>query len=65
MKYDGGLYFKTLEEMSQRFERSDVIANTLAIADSVNVISEKRDYVPRFRFLRKPSMSRHRRSAAP
>jgi DNA polymerase-3 subunit alpha len=48
MKYDGGLYFKTLEEMSQRFDRPDVIENTLAIADTVNVVSEKRYYVPSF-----------------
>jgi DNA polymerase-3 subunit alpha len=48
MKYDGGLYFKTLEEMSQRFDRKDVIENTLAIADAVNVHSEKRYYVPSF-----------------
>ncbi|MEO5510104.1 MAG: DNA polymerase III subunit alpha, partial [Longimicrobiales bacterium] len=48
MKYDGGLYFKSLEEMSSRFDRKDVIENTLAIADSVNVAFEKRYYVPSF-----------------
>ena len=49
MRYDGGLYFKSAEEMAERFpDRPDVLENTLAIADSVDVTFEKRYYVPNF-----------------
>ena len=49
MKYDRGLYFKNVGEISERFpERPDVIENTLAIADSVSVTSKKQYYVPSF-----------------
>jgi DNA polymerase III subunit alpha len=49
MRYDGGLYFKSGAEVASRFaDRPDVIENTLAIADSVDVRFEKRYYVPSF-----------------
>jgi DNA polymerase-3 subunit alpha len=38
MKYDAGLYFKAPDEIAARFtDRPDVIENTLAIADTVDV----------------------------
>lgn len=49
MKYDAGLYFKTPDEVSARFaDRPDVVENTLAIADSVNVGFAKQYHVPQF-----------------
>jgi DNA polymerase III subunit alpha len=49
MKYDAGLYFKAPDEMSARFpDRPDVVENTLAIADTVNVEFSKQYHVPQF-----------------
>ncbi|MEX2609610.1 MAG: DNA polymerase III subunit alpha [Gemmatimonadota bacterium] len=49
MRYDGGLYFKSGPEMAERFPgRPDVLENTLAIADQVDVTFEKKYYVPAF-----------------
>jgi DNA polymerase III subunit alpha len=49
MHYDRGLYFKTPAEIAERFaDRPDVLTNTLAIADTVNVAFEQRYYVPSF-----------------
>ncbi|MCG6990093.1 MAG: DNA polymerase III subunit alpha [Gemmatimonadetes bacterium] len=49
MRYDGGLYFKNAEEIAGRFpERPDVLENTLAIADQVDVSFEKKYHVPAF-----------------
>ena len=49
MRYDTGLYFKSPAEVAECFPgRADVVANTLTIADSVQVEREKRYYVPRF-----------------
>jgi DNA polymerase-3 subunit alpha len=49
MKYDRGLYFKSAQEIAARFpDRPEVVENTLAIADSVNVAFRKQYYVPQF-----------------
>src|SRR5690606_10974377 len=49
MKYDAGLYFKTPDEIASRFaDRPDVVENTLAIADSVDVKTSKQYHVPQF-----------------
>jgi DNA polymerase III subunit alpha len=49
MRYDAGLYFKAPAEVAGRFpDRPDVIENTLAIADSVNVGFSKQYHVPQF-----------------
>jgi DNA polymerase III subunit alpha len=49
MKYDAGLYFKAPDEIAARFrDRPDVITNTLAIADSVDVKTTKQYHVPQF-----------------
>jgi DNA polymerase-3 subunit alpha len=49
MHYDRGLYFKSAPEMASRFtERPDVLANTLKIADEVNVEFGKKYHVPAF-----------------
>ena len=49
MKYDDGLYFKPADEIRPFFPgREDVLTNTLAIADSVDVQFEKKYYVPSF-----------------
>ncbi|MDH3270053.1 MAG: DNA polymerase III subunit alpha [Gemmatimonadota bacterium] len=49
MKYDEGLYFKSAQEMASRFpERPDVVENTLAIADSVDLVFEKKYFLPEF-----------------
>jgi DNA polymerase III subunit alpha len=49
MRYDAGLYFKSAEEIRQRFaDRPDVMENTLAIADSVDVQSSQQYHVPQF-----------------
>ena len=49
MKYDDGLYFKSADEVRPFFPgRDDVLTNTLAIADSVDVQFAKKYYVPNF-----------------
>jgi len=49
MKYDDGLYFKSSEEMASRFpDRPDVVENTLKIADEVDLVFEKKYFVPEF-----------------
>ena len=49
MKYDDGLYFKSADEVRPFFPgREDVLTNTLAIADSVDVQFAKKYYVPNF-----------------
>jgi DNA polymerase-3 subunit alpha len=49
MHYDRGLYFKSAPEIAERFpDRPDVLANTVAIAESVQVESTKQYYVPSF-----------------
>jgi len=49
MRYDGGLYFKTAAEVAQRFpDRPDVLENTLAIADAVDLELERGYRVPSF-----------------
>ncbi len=49
MKYDDGLYFKNAVEMAERFpDRPDVIENTLAIADQVDLVFEKKYFLPQF-----------------
>ena len=49
MKYDRGLYFKSADEISARFpDHPEVLTNTLAIADTVNVTSKKQYHVPSF-----------------
>ena len=49
MHYDRGLYFKTRDEMGARFrDRADVLDNTLAIADAVDVQFGKKYHVPSF-----------------
>jgi len=49
MRYDDGLYFKSAEEMAARFpDRPDVVENTLAIADQVNLVFEKKYFLPEF-----------------
>ncbi len=49
MHYDRGLYFKNAPEMAARFpERTDVLENTLKIADEAGFAFEKKYYVPSF-----------------
>ncbi|MDB4913675.1 MAG: polymerase alpha subunit, partial [Gemmatimonadetes bacterium] len=49
MHYDRGLYFKNHVEMAARFpERTDVLENTLKIADEAGFAFEKKYYVPSF-----------------
>jgi DNA polymerase III subunit alpha len=49
MRYDDGLYFKGPDEMRAAFpDRPDVIENTLAIADQVDLSFEKKYHVPAF-----------------
>ncbi len=49
MHYDRGLYFKSAPEIADRFPgRPDVLENTVAIAESVQVESQKQYYVPSF-----------------
>ncbi|MBL0937330.1 MAG: DNA polymerase III subunit alpha [Gemmatimonadaceae bacterium] len=49
MKYDDGLYFKSADEIRPYFPgREDVLTNTLAIADAVDVQFGKKYYVPSF-----------------
>ncbi len=49
MHYDGGLYFKSADEMRARFpHRPDVLENTLKIADETDVQFKKQYFVPAF-----------------
>ena len=49
MRYDDGLYFKSAQEIAGHFPgRPDVLENTLAIADSVDVQFSKKYHVPAF-----------------
>jgi len=49
LRYDRGLYFKSAPEMAAAFpDRPDVLENTCAIADAVNVQFEKKYFVPAF-----------------
>ncbi len=49
MKYDGQLYFKSGDEMRERFpDRPDVLENTLRIADETNWSYPKGYFVPAF-----------------
>ncbi len=49
MRYDRGLYFKSAPEIKAHFKgRPDVLENTLAVADTVDIIFDKQYYVPSF-----------------
>lgn len=49
MHYDDGLYFKSADEMAERFpDRPDLVENTLKIADEVDLVFEKKYYLPEF-----------------
>ena len=49
MRYDGGLYFKSAEEMAAHFaDRPDVVENTLRIADEVDLTFERTYHLPAF-----------------
>jgi DNA polymerase-3 subunit alpha len=49
MRYDEGLYFKSADEISELFaDRPDVVENTLKIADEVDLVFEKKYYLPEF-----------------
>ena len=49
MHYDRGLYFKSAPEIAERFPgRPDVLENTVAIAESVQVEATRQYYVPSF-----------------
>ena len=49
MHYDGGLYFKSADEMRARFpDRPDVLENTCKIADETDVQFKKQYFVPAF-----------------
>src|SRR5436190_11160010 len=49
MRYDNGLYFTSKDEIAASFpDRADVIANTLKIADEVNVSFGKTYHLPSF-----------------
>ena len=49
MRYDGGLYFKSAPEITERFpDRPDVLENTLAIADQVAVELDRSPHLPAF-----------------
>ncbi len=49
MHYDKGLYFKSAEEMAERFpDRPDVLENTLKITDEVDLNFEKKYHLPEF-----------------
>jgi DNA polymerase-3 subunit alpha len=49
MRYDRGLFFKSASEISAHFpDRPDVLENTLAIADTVDVQFGKKYHVPAF-----------------
>ncbi len=49
MRYDSGLYFKSAPEIAERFpDHPEVLTNTLAVADQVDVHVKKQYYVPSF-----------------
>jgi DNA polymerase III subunit alpha len=49
MRYDQGLYFKSGPEIAERFpEHPEVLENTLAIADQVDIQFTKKYHVPSF-----------------
>ena len=49
MHYDGGLYFKSADEMRARFpDRPDVLENTLKIADETDLQFKKQYFLPAF-----------------
>jgi DNA polymerase III subunit alpha len=49
MRYDAGLYLKTPDEIRARFaDRPDVLENTLAIADTVDLSISRQYHVPQF-----------------
>ncbi|HET8770323.1 MAG TPA: DNA polymerase III subunit alpha [Gemmatimonadaceae bacterium] len=49
MRYDRGLYFKSAPEVAAHFkDRPDVLENTLAVADMVDLRFEKKYHVPSF-----------------
>ena len=49
MRYDRGLYFKSAPEIAAHFKgHPEVLENTLKIGDDVNVIFDKKYYVPSF-----------------
>lgn len=49
MRYDEGLYFKSAPEMAERFpDHPEVLANTLHIAEQVDVQFSKKYHVPSF-----------------
>ncbi len=49
MRYDRGLYFKSAGEVKDHFpDRSDVLENTVAIAEQVDVTFKKQYFVPSF-----------------
>ena len=49
LKYDRGLYFKNADEIREHFaDRSDVLTNTLVIADQAGFAFEKKYHLPSF-----------------
>ncbi|MEK9509656.1 DNA polymerase III subunit alpha [Gemmatimonadota bacterium Y43] len=49
LQYDRGLYFKNAPEMAARFpDRPDLLENTLAIADAVDLTFDKQYHLPEF-----------------
>ena len=49
MRYDDGLYFKSAAEIAERFpDRPDVLENTLAIGDQVDLEFERSYHLPEF-----------------
>ena len=49
MRYDRGLFFKSAPEVAAHFTgRPDVLENTLTIADQVNIVFDKKYFVPSF-----------------
>ena len=49
MRYDRGLFFKSAPEVAAHFKgRPDVLENTLTIADQVNIVFDKKYFVPSF-----------------
>ncbi|MDP2957043.1 MAG: DNA polymerase III subunit alpha [Longimicrobiales bacterium] len=49
MRYDKGLYFKSAQEIAERFPgHPEVLENTLRIADQVDVVFDKKYHLPAF-----------------
>jgi DNA polymerase-3 subunit alpha len=49
MRYDAGLYYKSAAEIAARFpDRPDVLENTLAVAEAVDVTFRKQYHLPTF-----------------